>query len=135
MSGSVNKTFTLGRLGKDPKIIYGASGDKVAKFSIGTSFQYTKDGQKIDKTEWINCSAFGKLADFIEKYSQKGDLVFVEGSLRTTKWEKDGTDHYSTEVIAGRFQSLSSKRDKKESDFPTSLANLQNDDIDQDLPF
>lgn len=108
---SLNQCQIIGRLGKDPVVKAMQSGNKVANFSMATDESYKdKDGNKVEKTEWHNIVAWGKLAEIIEKWVHKGDLIFIQGKLQTRKWEKDGVTHYSTEVVADRMQMLGGKR-------------------------
>ncbi len=110
---SVNKVVLLGRLGKDPVVKTVGSGIKVANFSLATSEKWTDKatGEKKETTEWHNCQAWRGLADVIEKYVKKGDLIYVEGKLATRKWEKDGVTHYSTEVIVDQMVMCGGKKD------------------------
>jgi single-strand DNA-binding protein len=107
----LNKAMLIGRLGKDPEIRYSQAGSAVTNFSIAVSENWTdKQGQKNEKTEWINCVAFGKQAETLEKYLKKGSLVYVEGRIQTDSYEKDGKTVYSTKINIGNFQFLDSKK-------------------------
>lgn len=100
----------IGRLGKDPVIRSTQQGTKVASFSIATSEKWKdKAGEKKEKTEWHNCVAWDKLAEIIEKYLKKGGQCYISGPLQTRKWEKDGINHYSTEVVVKNLQLLGGK--------------------------
>jgi len=113
---SLNKVQLIGRLGKDPEVRHLDSGVNVASFSIATSESYTnKAGEKVEQTEWHNIVAWGKLAEIIEKWVTKGMLVYVEGKMKTRKWEKDGQTHYTTEIFADGLQMLSKGEAKAES--------------------
>lgn len=106
MAGSVNKVILIGNLGKDPEIKSFANGGKIANFSIATSESWKdkQTGEKKDRTEWHNIVINGDgLVGVVERYLKKGSKVYVEGQLRTRKWQdKDGNDRYTTEVsIAG----------------------------------
>lgn len=107
---SVNKCFFIGRLGKDPEIKFLESGNAVCKFSIAITEKWTKDGEKKEHTEWVNIEAWGKLAEIAAEYLKKGSKCFVEGKLKTDKYEKEGQTHYSTKIVASNIQFL----DKKE---------------------
>lgn len=88
---SLNKVQLIGRTGKDPEVRHLDSGVTVASFSLATSENYTnKQGEKVEQTEWHNIVAWGKLAEIIEKWVTKGQLLYIEGKLKTRKWEKDG---------------------------------------------
>ncbi len=107
MSG-VNKVILIGNLGADPEIRHLQNGVSVANFRIATSETY-KDrntGEKREQTEWHNIVAWRGLAEITEKYLKKGSKVYVEGKLRTRKWEKDGIDRYTTEIMADEMTLL-----------------------------
>src|SRR5215212_3656236 len=110
MSG-VNKVILVGRLGKEPEVRNLDNGAIVANFSIATSESY-KDkttGDKKEVTEWHNIVLWRGLAEIAQKYVHKGDLVYIEGKLRTRSWEKDGVTRYTTEVVADNMTMLGSK--------------------------
>jgi single-strand DNA-binding protein len=110
MSG-VNKVILIGRLGKDPEVRNLDNGAVVANFSIATSESY-KDrttGEKKEITEWHNIVLWRGLAEIAQKYLRKGDMVYIEGKLRTRSWEKDGVTRYTTEVVADNMNMLSPK--------------------------
>ncbi len=110
MSG-VNKVIIVGRLGKDPEVRHLESGAAVANFSVATSETY-KDrntGERREQTEWHNVVLWRGLAEVAEKYLKKGDMVYVEGKLRTRSWEKDGVTRYTTEIVGDNMTMLSSK--------------------------
>lgn len=110
MSG-VNKVILVGRLGKEPEIRSFENGNSVATFSIATSEVY-KDkttGERKEITDWHNIVMWRGLAEIAQKYLHKGDMVYVEGKLRTRSWEKDGVTRYTTEVIADNMTMLSGK--------------------------
>jgi single-strand DNA-binding protein len=105
---SVNKVILIGNLGKDPEVRYLPSGDAVANISIATTETWKdKGGEKQEKTEWHRVSMFSKLAEIAGEYLKKGSQVYVEGSLRTRKWQdKDGQDRYSTDIRGDVMQML-----------------------------
>ncbi|MEM9337217.1 MAG: single-stranded DNA-binding protein [Bacteroidota bacterium] len=107
MSG-VNKVILVGRLGKDPEVRHLENGATVANFSIATSETY-KDrttGERREQTEWHNIVLWRGLAEIVEKYVKKGDMIYVEGKLRTRSWEKDGITRYTTEVVGDNMTML-----------------------------
>ena len=107
MSG-VNKVILIGNLGADPEIRHLQTGISVANFRIATTETY-KDkttGEKREQTEWHSIVAWRGLAEITEKYLKKGSKVYVEGKLRTRKWEKDGIDRYTTEIMADEMTLL-----------------------------
>lgn len=110
MSG-VNKVILVGRLGKDPEVRNLDNGATVANFTIATSESY-KDrttGEKKEVTEWHNIVLWRGLAEISQKYLHKGDMVYIEGKLRTRSWEKEGVTRYTTEVVADNMTMLSTK--------------------------
>jgi single-strand DNA-binding protein len=110
MSG-VNKVILVGRLGKDPEVRNLDIGVAVANFTIATSESY-KDkttGEKKEITEWHNIVLWRGLAEVAQRYLHKGDLVYVEGKLRSRSWEKEGVTRYITEVVGDNMTMLSSK--------------------------
>ena len=110
MSG-VNKVILVGRLGKDPEVRNLDNGVSVANFTMATSETY-KDrttGEKKEATEWHNIVLWRGLAEVSQKYLHKGDLVYIEGKLRTRSWEKEGVTRYTTEVVADNMTMLGSR--------------------------
>jgi single-strand DNA-binding protein len=110
MSG-VNKVILVGRLGKDPEVRNLENGATVANFTMATSESY-KDkttGDKKEITEWHNIVLWRGLAEIAAKYLHKGDLVYIEGKLRTRSWEKEGVTRYTTEIIGDNMTMLSTK--------------------------
>lgn len=150
MSG-VNKVILVGRLGKDPEVRHLESGAAVANFPIATSETY-KDrntGERKEVTEWHNIVLWRGLADVAEKFLKKGDMVYVEGKLRTRSWEKDGITRYTTEVVGDNMTMLSPKGSNEGGYAPqeapaainvqesasTGAADIAMDDDTDDLPF
>lgn len=110
MSG-VNKVILVGRLGKDPEVRNFDNGSIVANFTVATSESY-KDkttGEKKEITEWHNIVLWRGLAEVAQKYLHKGDMVYIEGKLRTRSWEKEGVTRYTTEVLGDNMTMLSTK--------------------------
>jgi single-strand DNA-binding protein len=105
---SVNKVILIGNLGKDPETRYLPSGDAVTNISLATTDTWKdKSGEKQEHTEWHRVAFFGKVAEIAGEYLKKGSPVYVEGRIRTRKWQdKEGNDKYSTEVVADRMQLL-----------------------------
>jgi single-strand DNA-binding protein len=102
----------VGHLGKDPEVRHLDGGVTVASFPLATSETYTKDGKKIEQTEWHNIVMWRGLADIASKYLQKGKLVYIEGKLRTRSFEdKEGHKKYTTEIVAENFTMLGRKSD------------------------
>lgn len=105
MARGVNKVILVGHLGQDPQQRAMPSGNAVVNFSLATTEKWKdrESGQDKELTEWHRCAAFGKLAEIIAQYARKGNQAFVAGKLRTRKWEKDGIERYSTEIICDEF--------------------------------
>ena len=111
MARGVNKVILIGNLGKDPEVKYFPSGGALCNVTIATSESW-KDkttGEQKERTEWHNVVFNNKLAEIAGQYLKKGSKVYVEGSLRTRKWEKDGVDRYTTEVLVQEMQMLDGK--------------------------
>lgn len=108
---SVNKVILIGNLGRSPEIRYSAGGNAVGNLSIATTHRNkAPNGQWVEETEWHRVVTFGRTAEIANDYLRKGSSVYIEGSLRTRKWQdKNGQDRYSTEVIASRMQMLGAK--------------------------
>jgi single-strand DNA-binding protein len=111
----LNKMQIIGFLGKDPESRYLPSGEAISNFSIATTERW-KDkasGEQREATEWHRCSVFGRLAEVCNEYLRKGSLVFVEGKLKTRKWQdRDGIDRYTTDVHLYEMKMLpNGKRD------------------------
>jgi len=117
MSNGINKVILIGNLGDDPTIRYMPNGNAVASFSIATSEQWRdkNTGEQQSHTEWHNITIFGKLAEVVEKYVKKGSKLYIEGKLKTDKYEKDGVTKYSTKIIANTMQMLDSRASGSET--------------------
>ena len=103
----MNKVLLTGRVGKDIEAVASKGGNAVAKFSLAVS-RYVKGGE--NTTDWINCVAFGKTAETLEQYVEKGVLILVEGNIKTGSYEKDGSRKYTTDVIVEKFEFLEKKK-------------------------
>ncbi len=102
MSRGVNKVILIGNLGNEPDVRYMPSGDAVANVSIATSeaWKDKNTGEMQERTEWHRVVFFGKIAEVVKQYLHKGSKIYVEGKLRTRKWQgQDGQDRYTTEVV------------------------------------
>jgi single-strand DNA-binding protein len=109
---SVNKVIVVGNLGRDPETRYMPDGAAITNVSVATSFQWTDkaSGEKKEETEWHRVVFRGKLAEIAGEYLKKGSQVYVEGRLRTRKWQdKDGQDRYTTEIMATEMKMLGSR--------------------------
>ena len=108
MSG-INKVILIGNLGAKPELKYSSSNVAITNLSVATSESWTdkNTGQKQEKTEWHRVSVFGKLAEVIAKYCDKGSKVYVEGKLQTRKYQdKSGADRYTTEIVVSGFNGV-----------------------------
>ncbi len=108
---SLNKVQIIGNLGKTPEAKYIPSGKKVVTVSVGVGSSWKDSGgEKHTETEWFNVELWGGSADFVQEYAGKGDSVYVEGRLKTERYEdKDGTAKFFTKIVASNFQLLNSK--------------------------
>jgi single-strand DNA-binding protein len=137
---SVNKVILIGNCGRDPEIRYMPNGEAVCNFSIATTDTWKdKSGVKQEKTEWHNIVAYRRLAEIIGEYLKKGKPIYIEGSLQTRKWEKDGVDRYSTEIIANNIQLLGSREQSDNSQASAPSQSPQSggnfDNFEDDIPF
>lgn len=111
---SVNKVFILGALGRDPETRFTNTNLQITSFSVATStFRKGEDGERKEETEWHRITTIGRTAEVAQTYLGKGSKVFIEGHLRTRKWEnKEGKTQYSTEIVADNLQLLDKKSDR-----------------------
>lgn len=130
MSG-INKVILVGNLGKDPEVRHLEGGAVVAKFPLATSESYkTKEGQRIDQTEWHNIVMWRGLAESAEKFLRKGSLVYIEGKIRTRSWDdKDGNKRYVTEIIADTMTMLGSKKQEEQGAVSSSGNNASSESV------
>ncbi len=156
MARGINKVILIGNLGADPEVRYTPSGMAIAKLRLATT-ERRKDretGDWQDHTEWHRVTLFGRLGEVAGEYLRKGSKVYIEGSLRTTKWQgQDGQDRYTTEIVANDMQMLDSRGggDAAFNERPARQAPPQSalapapaqpaasspppDDFDDDIPF
>ena len=108
----VNKCIVVGNLGQDPETRYMPSGSAVTNFTVATneSWKDKQTGEQRDRTEWHRVATFNRLAEIAAEYLRKGSQVYIEGKLRTRKWQgQDGQDRYTTEIIADQMQMLGTR--------------------------
>ena len=107
----LNQVQVIGHLGRDPEVRYAPSGDAIASFSVAATEKWkSKAGDQQEHTEWFRCVAHGRLGEVCGEYLKKGTQVYVQGKLRTRKWQdKDGADRQSTEMIVSTMQMLGGK--------------------------
>jgi single-strand DNA-binding protein len=122
---SVNKAILLGNLGKDPEVKYTQQQMAICRFPIATSSRRKdQSGQWVDQTEWHNIVTFGKNAENCARFLKKGSQVFVDGEIRTNKWQdKEGRDRYTTEIIANSVQFIGKKGESSGSDYGSDAPN------------
>lgn len=107
----INKVIVVGNVGQEPDVKQTTNGSTIVNLSIATSESW-KDkntGDQQERTEWHRVVFFNRLAEIVEQYVKKGSKVYIEGSLRTRKWQKDGQDRYTTEIVASEMQMLDSR--------------------------
>ncbi len=150
-SRGVNKVILVGNLGKDPETRYMPSGGAVTNITVATSETW-KDkatGQPQERTEWHRVVFFNRLAEIAGEYLKKGSKIYIEGSLRTRKWQgQDGQDRYTTEIVANEMQMLDSRSGGSTGGYekppmPTEAPQVASkpaaqpvkDDFEDDIPF
>ncbi len=156
MARGLNKVILIGNLGADPETRAMPSGMTVANLRIATSENWKdrQSGENQERTEWHTVAVFGKLAEIASEYLRKGSQVYVEGRLRTRKWQdKQGNDRYTTEIVANEMLMLGGRgggggggpamggpssqepRDRQESYGEPVSSSTERDDFDDDIPF
>ncbi len=142
---AVNKAILIGNLGKNPDMRYTPEGTAITNITLATTENWKdKNGEKQEKTEWHHVVFFGKLAEIAGEYLTKGSQIYVEGRIRTRKWQdKEGQDRYTTEIVAGIMQMLGGRRNAPDgsnsSAEPLHSGPLQQasgfDGMDEDIPW
>jgi single-strand DNA-binding protein len=155
MARGINKVILIGNLGADPETRAMPSGTTVANLRIATSESWKdrQSGEQQERTEWHRVALFGRLAEVAGEYLRKGSQVYIEGSLRTRKWQdKQGNERYSTEIVANDMQMLggrgggagagagmaSGESGRERSDYPEAPAggpSTEREEFDDDIPF
>ena len=149
MARGINKVIVVGNLGGDPETRYMPSGAAVTNLTVATneSWKDKQTGEQKDRTEWHKVAMFGRLAEIAAEYLRKGSQVYIEGKLRTRKWQdQQGNDRWTTEIIADEMQMLggrggagAGRSDSPPSGSPPSgpppSAPASSDDFDDDIPF
>jgi len=141
MARGVNKVILVGHLGNDPETRYMPSGGAVTNLRLATSESWRDktSGEQQERTEWHNVAMFGRLAEVAAEYLRKGSQVYIEGRLRTRKWQdRDGHDRWTTEVVASDMQMLGGRpggggapaQAQAPADMPSAPPEL-----DDDIPF
>ena len=144
MARGINKVILVGNLGADPETRYMPSGSAVTNLSIATSEQWKdkQSGEQKERTEWHKVAMFNRLAEIAAEYLRKGSQVYIEGKLRTRKWQdRDGNDRWTTEIIADEMQMLGGRggggsAPMSSGSGPSSAPpQPPADDFDDDIPF
>ena len=143
MARGINKVIVVGNLGADPDARYMPNGNAVTNISVATSESWKdkETGDRQERTEWHRVVFFGRLAEIASEYLKKGSQVYVEGRLKTRKWEdKEGNDRWTTEIVANEMQMLgerisSSSSSDNFSAPKNSGSEFASDDFDDDIPF
>jgi single-strand DNA-binding protein len=151
MARGINKVILIGNLGRDPETRYMPSGGAVTTVTLATSdtWKDKNTGEPQERTEWHRVVFFNRLGEIAGEYLKKGSKVYVEGSLRTRKWQgQDGQDRYTTEIVANEMQMLDSKGggsaafdapasapQRAPSQPQTAPASMPDNDFDDDIPF
>jgi len=157
MARGVNKVILVGNLGKDPEVRYMPSGGAVANATLATSESWKdkQSGETQERTEWHNLTFYGKVAEIAGEYLKKGSQIYVEGSIRTEKWQdKEGKDRFTTKIIVSEMQMLGSRggagapsSENSRSSAPNNSeasqtqarssagAGAKSDQFDDDIPF
>ena len=140
MSRGVNKVILVGNCCADPELRYMPSGGAVTNITVATNEQWTDkaSGERKERAEFHRVIFFNKLAEIAGEYLKKGSKVYVEGSLRTRQWEKDGQKHYTTEIVASEMQMLDSRGMGGDQPAPRASGGQAapfDDPMDDDIPF
>jgi len=146
-SRGINKVILIGNLGRDPETRYMPSGGAVTNVTLATSetWKDKQTGEQQERTEWHRVVFFNRLAEIAGEYLKKGSKVYIEGSLRTRKWQgNDGQDRYTTEIVANEMQMLDSRGGSAEYSQPAARGNQPasapqqqgpKGDIEDNIPF
>jgi single-strand DNA-binding protein len=140
MSGTLNKVMLIGHLGDDVKMHYFDGGGCIGRFPLATNEVYTNktSGEKVTNTDWHNVVVRNKAAEICEKYLSKGDKIYIEGRIKTRKWQdQDQKDRYTTEINVDEFTFLTTKRNEAEGSNPHNTAppTMEENPPEGDLPF
>ncbi len=148
MARGINKVILVGNLGADPETRYMPSGGAVTNIRVATtdSWRDKESGEQQERTEWHSVALFGRLGEIAGEYLRKGRQVYIEGRLRTRKWQdRDGNDRYTTEIIANEMQMLGGRGDTggapsrpAQAAAPAAAAaatTTESGDFDDDIPF
>jgi len=140
MNGTLNKVMLIGHLGDDVKMHYFDGGGCIGRFPLATNEVYTNktSGEKVTNTDWHNVVVRNKAAEICEKHLSKGDKIYIEGRIKTRKWQdQDQKDRYTTEVNVDEFTFLTTKKNDATGQNPDSSAPpaVEDNPPESDLPF
>lgn len=145
MARGINKVILVGHLGADPETRYMPSGSAVTNLRVATtdSWKDKSSGEQQERTEWHNIAMFNRLAEIAAEYLKKGSQVYIEGSLRTRKWQdRDGNDRWTTEIVANEMQMLGGRSGagapaarQAEPSHSQQAPTAPAEDFDDDIPF
>lgn len=155
MTGTLNKVMLIGHTGDDVKMHYFEGGGSIGRFPVATNESYTNrtTGERVTNTEWHNVVVRNKAAEICEKYLKKGDKVYIEGRIKTRKWQDDqGNERYQTEIQCTEFTFLTPKNESgsdysassqanqqkaapSKENYPSRNENYAQEEEDDDLPF
>ncbi|MCG9970452.1 single-stranded DNA-binding protein [Christiangramia crocea] len=156
MTGTLNKVMLIGHTGDDVKMHYFEGGGSIGRFPLATNESYTNrtTGERVTSTEWHNVVVRNKAAEICEKYLKKGDKVYIEGRIKTRKWQDDqGNERYQTEIHCSEFTFLTPKNESgaepsgnsqasasksakpKKDDYSNRNETYSQDEEEDDLPF
>jgi single-strand DNA-binding protein len=151
MARGINKVLLIGNLGQDPEVRYTPNGNAIANVVLATSSAWRdkQTGELNERTEWHRIVFFNRLAEIVNEYLNKGSKIYIEGSLRTRKWQdKNGIDRYTTEIIANEMQILDNRNNSgnnsnhqissKPAEATTASATAEPqsfENFDDDIPF
>jgi single-strand DNA-binding protein len=149
MARGINKVILVGNVGNAPEVRQTTEGNAITTLSLATSetWKDKQTGEKQEKTEWHRVVFFRQLAEIVGKYVRKGSKLYIEGSLRTRKWQdQQGIDRYTTEIVANDMQMLDSRHDEErpgnnepgyaaQNTIPTNNQPPVLQDFDDDVPF
>lgn len=140
MNGTLNKVMLIGHLGDNVKMHYFDGGGCIGRFPLATNEVYTNktSGEKVTNTDWHNVVVRNKAAEICEKYLSKGDKIYIEGRIKTRKWQdQDQKDRYTTEVNVDEFTFLTTKKNEAAGTNPDSAAPpaIEDNPPESDLPF
>ncbi len=116
---NLNRVTLIGRVGKDPETSFTAGGNsQLTKFSLATSEYYLKNGERVEKTEWHNITLWNKLSENYKESIKKGSLLYLEGKIKTNKWQdKDGKNRYNTEIWGSLIRLLDKTAKDKNNNY------------------